>query len=227
MQNQSLNNRLKACALMVRKGARVVDIGTDHAYLPIWLVQNNIVKSAIAADINEGPLNIARQNIAKYSLSDKIETRLSNGLEKINKDEVDDIVIAGMGGELISNILSKASWLKDSSKNLILQPMTTSKELRIFLKNENYKIYKEETVTSEKRVYTIINARYTKEQIIVNKLYPYIGKLDVPLSMESKEYIKREINNIKNQVRGLKCQSRIQDACELESICIELQELIK
>lgn len=227
MQNQSLNNRLKACALMVRKGAKVVDIGTDHAYLPIWLVQNNIVKSAIAADINEGPLNIAKQNIAKYSLSDKIETRLSNGLEKINRDEVDDIVIAGMGGELISNILSKASWLKDSSKNLILQPMTTSRELRIFLKGENYKIYKEETVTSEKRVYTIINARYTKEQITVDRLYPYIGKLDVPLSIESKEYIKREINNIKNQIKGLKCQDMIQDACELESICIELQELIK
>lgn len=98
---------------------------SDHAYLHIWLVKKGVIQKAIAADINMGPLQKAAFNIRRYNVGKQVDARLSDGLELIFPNEADDIVIAGMGGELIADIIEKAPWLKDVQKHLILQPMTS------------------------------------------------------------------------------------------------------
>ena len=111
-----LDRRLQTCASMVRENHVLADIGTDHAYLPIWLVKKEVIKKAIASDINMGPLQKAAFNIRRYNVGKQVDARLSDGLELIFPNEADDIVIAGMGGELIADIIEKAPWLKDAEK---------------------------------------------------------------------------------------------------------------
>ena len=119
-----LGNRLALCASMVREGTKLADIGTDHAYLPIWLARKGRISSAIAADVKPLPLRSAEQNIRRYHVEEQITTRLSDGLRALSPDEADDIVLAGMGGELIIRLIGEAPWLKAGDKRLILQPMT-------------------------------------------------------------------------------------------------------
>ena len=125
-----LDPRLELCASFVREGCRLADIGTDHAYLPVWLLKKEKISYAIAADIHLGPLRRAEKNIRKYHVEEKVSIRLSDGLETVFPIEVDDIVIAGMGGETIAKIIAEAPWLKDEKKHLILQPMTSAEDLR-------------------------------------------------------------------------------------------------
>ena len=147
-----LDNRLNLCASMVRKNHRVADIGTDHAYLPVWLCKNNIATSAIAADINPEPLKRGVQTIEKYCATSLVTPCLSNGLQQINPDLVDDIVIAGMGGELIADIISKAPWVKNERYHLILQPMSKADFLREYLYQNGFYIkYEEATVERLKK----------------------------------------------------------------------------
>ena len=94
-----LGNRLALCASMVREGTKLADIGTDHAYLPIWLARKGRISSAIAADVKPLPLRSAEQNIRRYHVEEQITTRLSDGLRALSPDEAGDIVLAGMGGE--------------------------------------------------------------------------------------------------------------------------------
>ncbi|MBR6874655.1 MAG: SAM-dependent methyltransferase, partial [Ruminococcus sp.] len=105
------DNRLLACARLVR-GSRAADVGTDHGYLPMYLVQNGICESALACDINEKPLASARENIEKAGLSDKIGVYLSDGLGSVPCEGITDVIVAGMGGELIADIISRANWIK-------------------------------------------------------------------------------------------------------------------
>ena len=130
MEQIKINDRLLTAVRFVRNGKRFADIGTDHAYLPIYLINRGIITNAIAADINKGPLDKAHENICKYNLQDNIHTVLCDGLSKIEPDSVDDIAIFGMGGELIVKIIDEASWVKDTDKRLILQPMTHPEKLR-------------------------------------------------------------------------------------------------
>ncbi|MBQ5743991.1 MAG: SAM-dependent methyltransferase, partial [Ruminococcus sp.] len=102
-----LDNRLRLCAAFVRQGARLADVGTDHAYLPVWLCRHGVCPSAIAADINPAPLQRGQMTVEAAGLSDRVQTRLSDGLAAVGADEADDIVIAGMGGELIAAIIDR------------------------------------------------------------------------------------------------------------------------
>ena len=117
-----LGSRLGLCAAMVRPGCRLADIGTDHGYLPVWLAKTGVIRSAVAADVREGPLQSARQNIERYGVEEQVTARLSDGLDLVSAQEADDIVIAGMGGELIARLVDRAAWLRDPQKHLILQP---------------------------------------------------------------------------------------------------------
>ena len=127
------DKRLLCVASLVREGARLADIGTDHAYLPVYLMQQGHIREAIAADIGEGPAASARLHIAQAGLSHGINVRVCDGLCGISPEEADDIVIAGMGGETIIHIVSNAPWVKDEHKRLVLQPMTKTVELRAWL----------------------------------------------------------------------------------------------
>lgn len=189
-----LDSRLKLCADFVRNGSRVADIGTDHAYLPVWLCKNNIAKNAIAADINPAPLQHGKQTIEKYNAQYVVTTCLSNGLEKINPDDTDDIIIAGMGGELIVSIISNSTWVKNPKYHLILQPMTKAEILREYLYSNGFDIECEKTALAENKLYTVMSVFYTG--IVENNigLKKYYGKINPLECHNNYEYIIKVAN---------------------------------
>lgn len=160
MTSIKLTRRLQAAADLVRVGATVADVGTDHAYLPIALCQSARIICAVASDVNEGPLLRAREHIASYGLQGCISTVLCDGLDEIEAYDPTDILILGMGGELIVDILRRAPWTKKKEIRLILQPMTHPEAVRRFLAENGYTVV-EETLVSEGRIYQIIAAEYT------------------------------------------------------------------
>ena len=160
MEQIKINDRLLTAIPFVRQGKRFSDIGTDHAYLPIYLMDKGIITSAVAADINQGPLDKAQENILKYGFNDSISTVLCDGLTKIEPDSVDDIAIFGMGGELMVKIIDEASWVKDSDKRLILQPMTHPEKLREYLTKNGFFIVGETLSFDRGKIYQTICAQY-------------------------------------------------------------------
>ncbi len=153
-----LTARLQSVADQVPQGAVLADIGTDHAYLPVWLLLDGRIEHAIAADLREGPLNRARETAEQYKVSGKVSFRLCNGLADIAPDEVDTVAIAGMGGETIASILEAAPWTRNGTL-LLLQPMTSFPDLRLWLQQNGYNIEKE-TITKEgRRLYSCLTVR--------------------------------------------------------------------
>ena len=138
-------------------GKKIADIGTDHAYIPIYLTENGLADCVIASDINKGPLLIAEDNIKNRGLTEKTETRLGGGLSVLKEGEADTIIIAGMGGILISEILDAGLEVAKKSK-LILQPMNAQYELRKYLLSHGFKITNEDIAVEGFKVYNIIEA---------------------------------------------------------------------
>ena len=149
-----LSNRLLSVCSFVPSGYTVADIGTDHARVPIWLIQKGIIDTAIASDIGKGPLDKARENINYYGLTDKIELRLGNGMETLSPGDADCIIIAGMGGELMSNLIK--TYIPQGTKRLILQPMTDSYFIRDALTSCGYKITSEDLIYENDKFYSVI-----------------------------------------------------------------------
>ncbi len=220
-----LDPRLRLCASMVRSGGTVADIGTDHAYLPIWLARNGLVEKAIAADIHLGPLQKAAMNVKRHLVQDLVDTRLSDGLDQVFAHEADDIVMAGMGGETIAAIIQKAPWLKQKEKQLILQPMTCAKELREFLAGEGYAVREERAVLSDDRVYSVMRVEYDPQKVPSHPLYPYIGLLD-PSLPESRQYIDRERGHLQKKADGLKTAGNLPEASRFARLADALQEFL-
>ncbi|MBR3631367.1 MAG: SAM-dependent methyltransferase [Oscillospiraceae bacterium] len=155
-----LSARLQACASFVTQGGRICDVGTDHALLPVWLVEQGIAAEAIAADIGSGPLQAAERTIAAHGLTGRIRTILSDGLANIPEREVTDIIIAGMGGETMVHILASAPFPLDG-KRLILQPMTKAEILRQWLYSHGFVIREECCAREDNRLYAVMLAEYT------------------------------------------------------------------
>ncbi len=170
-----MSPRLLTVANMVKNAHSVADIGTDHAYVPIYLIKNNRIQKALAMDINEGPLMRADENIKKFHLEDFIETRISNGLDKLKNYEADTVIIAGMGGILINEILDRGKDRLTSVKNYILQPMTAIEETRKYLENNNFCITDEKLAKEDNKIYTVISAVQGKMNIDKDINY-YIGE---------------------------------------------------
>ncbi len=160
MPHRPLDRRLSTAIEYITPGARVADIGTDHAYLPIALIEQGIASFAVAADINEGPIESARQNIREANSEDRIATLRTDGLVGIERYAPDHILIFGMGGELILRILSQAPWIRDSAITLVLQPMSRSHLLRAWLTQNGFHIFGE-TISLEDKYYRTVGARYT------------------------------------------------------------------
>lgn len=148
-----LTPRLQALADRVPRGAQLADIGTDHAYLPVWLLLNGRVNHAIAADLREGPLARAQETAAQFGVTDRLSFRLCDGLSGIQPGEADVIAIAGMGGETIASILDAAPWAKNC--RLLLQPMTSFPDLRLWLQQNGFCICEEHIVREGSRLYGI------------------------------------------------------------------------
>lgn len=153
-----LSNRLGAAASYIKQGAAVADIGTDHGYIPVYLAQRNIARRIIAADVKSGPLTRARLSAEEYGVGDRIEFILTDGLEGLQDQGLDTIVIAGMGGETIAGILERAPWTKASGVRLILQPQSKLNALLPFLTKAGYVIGDASLVLEDGRIYTVFVA---------------------------------------------------------------------
>ena len=151
-----LSQRLQAIADMVPQGAKVADVGTDHGFLPCWLAQENKVAQAIACDINAQPLALAQKNIADYAVGDVVSTRLGNGLAVIEPGEVDVVTIAGMGGNLMIEILDGAPKVVDRLRRIILQPNIGAEAVRIWAEKNRWQIVREDLIRENDRFSVII-----------------------------------------------------------------------
>ncbi len=201
MRPIKLKGRLSLCARFVREGSRLADIGTDHAYLPIALCSSGKTPYALACDINPLPLNSARENIARYGLSDRIQTRLCDGLSGVMPSEADDIVIAGMGGELIAAIISACPWVKDAEKLLILQPMTRHEALMRYLYSNGFEVIRQGAALDEGKYYTVIAARYDGKERECGPYTAAVGLLK-PDSEESRGFLLKTLGQLKKQSIG-------------------------
>lgn len=160
-----LSKRLSALAELVTPGNRLADVGTDHGYIPVFLCQTEVIPSAIAMDINEGPLQRAGSHIAEYHLEDRIQTRLSDGLHKLLPGEADTILIAGMGGGLMQRILSEGGQALDGVSELILQPQSEIPGMRRFLRNHGFLIVDENMIEEDGKFYPMMKVHRLDERM--------------------------------------------------------------
>ena len=207
MKYLKLTDRLLKIASLVDKDKKVADIGTDHGYIPVYLLNKNIINYAILGDINKGPLENARKEVVKNNLLDKVDLRLGSGIEVLKPNEVEQIIIAGMGGILINEILMANEEVAKTTEKLILQPMQAPEELRRFLYQNGYKIIDEHLVREDHRIYEIIVCRYENlPPQEIDPIYYEVGKKLIdkkdPLL---KDFIQNKIRinkNILNKLEG-------------------------
>lgn len=185
-------NRLESIVSMVDKCETIADIGTDHGYVAEMLLKAGICEKIIATDLNEGPLNRAMEHLSNVNLNDKCDFRLGSGLTVLKEGEADAIIIAGMGGDLISDIIETSKDIAENAKQLILQPMTAVDNLRRYLSENGFEIIDENIVKELHRYYFIIKAKrgvtkiddsiyYEISKILIQKKEPvmidYINKV--------------------------------------------------
>ena len=224
MSKIKLDDRLSAVASLVRNGKRVADIGTDHGYLVAYLVENGICPGGIAADLRKGPLENARQTVIQQGLSDKIELILSDGLHKIHETACDDIVIAGMGGNLIAEILEKATWVKNERIHIIAQPMTHAEVLRQWFADNGFSITQEKTATDGKRYYCIISALFTGVKENHNASYIYTGEIKTESETDIK-YLQKILTALTKKYDALMSANK-EDNDNLKVIIDEIKILL-
>ncbi|MEG0322031.1 MAG: class I SAM-dependent methyltransferase [Oscillospiraceae bacterium] len=223
-----LTDRLQAVAKEIPQGAHMADVGTDHGYLPTWLIQTGRVERLIASDLRQAPLERARRNVQKHEVADRVDLRLCDGLAGIRPDEVDTVVIAGMGGEIIAKILAAAPWTK--ACRCILQPMSSHPDLRRWLWSNGYQITLEQLVREGKVLYTVLTAT-GGESGPFSPAECWAGKQrqgdDAPLRHE---YLTRRIRQAEIECAGLarskiaSDRDRLPERQEIRAALIKLQE---
>ncbi len=219
MSKIKLDARLSAVSSLVRKGSVTADIGTDHAYLLCYLIENSICPEGIAADINKGPLKNAEHTVIDCGVSDKVKLFLSDGLKSIPENSADDIVIAGMGGILISEIIKNAPWVYNEKINIIAQPMTHAEVLREFFCKNGFRINREVTATDGKRLYVAMSAVYSGEKIERQRSYYYLGELLKNNDEITKKYIDKMVFTLEKKLTALRNAGVLDEE--------KLEELIK
>ncbi|MBE6161392.1 MAG: SAM-dependent methyltransferase [Firmicutes bacterium] len=196
--------KLKAIAFFIDKSDRVVDIGCDHAYLGIYLKENNLCKSIISSDINENALNNAIINVNKHGLNSKIKCILSDGLNNINTDTVDTIVIAGMGTKTIKEILNRKDKLK-GIKKIILSSNNDQYELRKYMQKKDYKLADEKIIFEKNHYYVI--SKYIKGKQKLSKYELQFGLSKIG-KREYYSYLIDENNRILKKIPFTKLKRR-------------------
>ena len=211
MKELHLQPRLQMLADLVPPAAALADVGTDHGYLPVYLLQKGAICRAIASDIGAEPLDHARRTAEEYGVS--LELRLCDGLQGIAPEEVDTVVIAGMGGESIITILSAAPWTKNGCR-LILQPMTRQELLRRWLAENGYRFTAERLVEDKGTIYPILCVE-GGAQPPLSEAETYSGLLlaDDPLYGE---YLTRQMARLKNAADGMRRSQ--QNSCKADSL---------
>lgn len=217
-----LDSRLMAIANMVRKNKTFADIGTDHAYLPVYLVEKGIINRAVAADLRVGPLDNAKETVVSYGFTDKIELRLSDGLDNFKENEVQEIAVAGMGGLLISSFVERTKWLKNSDIHLILQPMTHIEELRKTLFDNGFIIDNEVVAEDGDKLYIIISAYYYGDATAFTDFDLIVGRLPINQDELSKKYLSKIYTKYNKKLVALKNANK--EYVDLEKIVGELSK---
>lgn len=215
-----LTLRLQAVADWVPNGARLADVGTDHAYLPAWLVQNGRIAAAIASDLREGPLKKAGETCRRFGV-ESIDLRLCNGLAGISPEEADTIVIAGMGGENIAAILEAAPWTADGKHTLILQPMSRVEVLRSFLADHGYAIRREAVIPERDTLYPLMLVTAGKMTLSPGQIYGGAELLHDPMG---DRYLIHRILQYQGAVAG--CNRSSAPGPEIQRQADQLREII-
>lgn len=223
-----LSPRLQMAADLVRTGVKAADIGTDHAYLPVYLVQNKICPEVVAADLKAKPLANACSTVNAYGLADKITLRLSDGLDKIEPGEAADIILAGMGGDLITDIIGRASWVCNSAKQLVIQPMTRAETVREFLCRRGFKILQENACMEGDKCYLAICARYDGlSRKVLTPSYFYLGELPSCREQAAIEFISRLHKRLKKRADALTASgSNFAETAQLKETLKRISEVL-
>lgn len=198
-----ISPRMMEIIKFVKKDAIVADIGTDHGYIPIYLVENNIAKKVIATDISSPSLNKTIDNIRGKIFEKKIETRLGSGLEVLKEGEVSTIIVAGMGGLLIGEILENSRDIVNSCENFIFQPMIASVELRKYLIENNFEIIDESLAREGDKFYEIINCKRGCMKLEKNMELGIGSKLIEKKHPLLSDFIKWKLNSLNNIINQL------------------------
>ena len=214
-----LSERMSAVTRLVTPGLRIADIGCDHAYLSLWLIQNEKAVHSIACDVNEGPLMKAESNIRQAGLSDVIETRLGDGLQAICPGEVDSVIIAGMGGLLMIKILNEGRSVTDSVRELILQPQSDIDLVRHYLEDNGFVIVSEDMVCEDGKFYPMMKAIHGNMEWEAEVFYRY-GKIllreENPVLHEFLIREKRYLNDLADELaahskEGCRAEERLKE----------------
>ncbi|EHJ28724.1 hypothetical protein HMPREF1123_00893 [Clostridioides difficile 050-P50-2011] len=227
-----LTDRLLKIASLVSDGKKIADIGTDHGYIPVYLLKEGKVPFAVLADVNKGPLDNAHKEVIQNNLLDKVDLRLGSGIEILEIGEVEEVIIAGMGGILISELLEAKKEVAHNVEKLILQPMQAQEELRYYLLNNGYEILEEVLVREDFRIYEIIVAKYTgKNTIIEDEIYYEVGiKLLENKDSLFNDFIEKKIktySSIVNKLEGKNGEAIDKKRKESEVVIKKLENLIK
>jgi tRNA (adenine22-N1)-methyltransferase len=233
MEELTLSKRLQMIAGLVPNGSIVADIGTDHGYLPIYLVKSGIAQKVYAMDVRKAPLTKAAQNVKAYGVQENIELRLSDGLDKLEKNEADTITIAGMGGKLMQSILTSGLDRLTNTTRLILSPQSEIRDFRVFLKENGFLILREHMLNEDGQFYVIMESLYLGAQysptIIAEAVDRYGYSLLSQKNESLYEYLKKElriVENVLEKVQKLEnkdeaVQQRIEQL-RLDKQCIEV-----
>ena len=222
-----LSKRLKAVAELVTPGMRLADVGTDHGYITIYLTEAGVIPSAIAMDINKGPLERAKEHIREHGLEGKIQTRLSDGLKNLQMNEADCMIAAGMGGGLVIRILFEERDTAGSLKELILQPQSEIDSVRKYLTEEGYRIVAEDMVYEDGKYYPMMKAvpcmagageiPYSEEElefgrVLLQQAHPVLG-----------QFLEREMEIQNRILSALESQESVRAKKRMEEISYRIE----
>ncbi len=208
----NLDARLGTIASMVREGSVCADIGTDHGYLIAWLAASGKIPFGYACDINEKPLQRAAFTLSEYRVKEKVKLVLANGLEGLRDGDAQDIVIAGMGGDLIWEILSAPRWTRQGDYRFLLQPMSKPEHLRRRLWENGFAILRETAVVSAGFPYSVMQAAYTGQRREISPAEAYVGSLLDDRSPAAVCYVGRAAKLVREKVDGLSRARQAGDA---------------
>lgn len=207
-----LSSRLAMVAELVREGVTVADVGTDHAYLPAFLVSSGKCPAAIGSDVRDGPLMNAAATLAVYHVTDTVRLLESDGLDAYAPDDADDFVFAGMGGTLIVELLERMSWICDREKRFIFQPMSHGELVRAFLLQNGFRILDERACFDECRPYVAFSAAWEPEyRPRYRKSYIWMGELPNHLNEAASYYLTKQYVYLKQRADALESASLLPD----------------
>lgn len=230
MRAIELSPRLRSVGELVPPGCRYADVGTDHAYLPVWLLQHGIIDRAIVSDLRESPLDRARQAGERYGLADRLDFRLCDGLSAIRPGEVDTVSIAGMGGETIAAILAACPWAAEGEHRFLLQPMSAAEDLRAYLNGNGFFIQSEILTQEGRTIYVTLevipgqDTPYTPAELWAGR-QPADGRASLRGA-----YLDKLLLRAENALAGAEASRRESDAAraaELRAIYDGLTEMKK